>query len=126
MQVNVLTLADDALSWAAATCEGWSNLRPNAHRFNNQLVMSTQRGDCEYLVHLDFHRNWALSGPIVDREGIMFQSAGDDGIMAYFKATGTAGVTATGKDHLTAALRAYIIKRMGRTVELPEVFCEGA
>ena len=69
--------------------------------------------------------NWSIAGPIIDREGIMFQSGGEGVIIAYLRSAGTSGVTGQGATHLQAAMRAYVASRLGDEVEVPDELTEG-
>lgn len=64
--------------------------------------------------------NWAQGGPLIEKYQIMFESAGVAGVVAYFKAWGTAGPTATGPSHLIAAVRLIVEGSFLEVVEIPE------
>lgn len=52
----------------------------------------------------------------------MFQSDGEGGIRAYLKSQGTSGVSATGLNHLVAAMRCHVTNRLSDEVEIPARF----
>lgn len=54
-------------------------------------------------------QNWSVTGPFLDREGVMFQASLDGGVMAYLRRSGTSGPTGSGPTHLIAALRCILV-----------------
>lgn len=69
----------------------------------------------------DYSIDWAHGGPIIEREQIMFQSAGANGITAYLKSRGTSGVTAYGETHLIAAMRCFVAANLGDEIEISDL-----
>ena len=72
MMVKTRELIGDQLDWAVATCEGYTDLRKNPHRFDSTLIMSPPRNEYGpvFLDDLDYSGDWSMGGPIIDREHI--------------------------------------------------------
>jgi hypothetical protein len=109
-------LTGAALDWAVAKCEP-----------DDTLAIYFDEVTGEPLYHDDWQDNqmykpstdWAQAGPIIEREGIVFQGVSEAEYMAYFKSRGTAGVSAKGPTHLVAAMRCYVASKLGDTVDAP-------
>ena len=118
MKIKTEKLVGAALDWAVATCEGWGRLRPNPLSFNADLIMSDDRGDAQYLKHLDYSTDWAQSGPIIEREKIdLFSIANGNGWCAQSDVRVFNGY---GPTPLIAAMRCYVASKLGEEVEIPE------
>lgn len=67
--------------------------------------------------------DWAIGGPIIDRERISFSLAGwtpgRSGPDWRAKLPGKLAWNAVGHTHLVAAMRAFVLAKMGEEVELP-------
>jgi hypothetical protein len=124
MKIKTADLIGAQLDWAVAKCEGTPvDIHP-AFPGMPAVVAFSRVADGQAF-HTAFYRastNWALAGPIIEREGILFRGVyGDDkAINAFFYRTGTEGVNATGKTHLIAAMRCYVASKMGDEIEIPE------
>lgn len=68
--------------------------------------------------------SWSLGGTFIDAEKVMFYSAGQDGVVAYFARSGKSGLTAPGPDHLVAAARLRALAVLGSQVSLPVALVE--
>ena len=113
MKIKTDELIGTQLDWAVATCEGYSQLRENLHQ-------------------LKFSSDWALAGPIIEREGIATRAirpvSGDNGyiftrrwIAEMFRFPGgPRRSVAYGTTPLIAAMRAYVASRLGDEIEVPE------
>jgi hypothetical protein len=113
MRTNELSGA--ALDWAVAKCEGLLcfGYRTNGERFAVELSDGEVEG---FMPSTD----WALGGPIIEREGI---SVCPDEIAPWcaFFDHGTAEyVFYTGETPLIAAMRCYVASKLGDEVEIPE------
>ena len=115
--IKVSDLAGDALDWAVATCEA-------------RNVMN-ERGfvSWPYLTGYSPSTNWALGGPIIEREMIQltphcminplhgwaaaFRSFDeDDDVYALHRMRG--------KTPLLAGMRCYVASKLGDKIEIPE------
>jgi hypothetical protein len=64
---------------------------------------------------------WAQGGPLIGQKQILFRSAGSGaGLFAYFRRFGTEGCSASGPDHLVAAIRLVVKAELGDEVEVPK------
>lgn len=104
-----------ALDWAVAKCEGWSD----------EGLASIASGD-EYPEHA-FSTDWSQGGPIIEREDISIvkligalwgattcpvHQIYQDRTEAYFQGSGLTP--------LIAAMRCFVVSKLGDEVELPE------
>ena len=123
MKTSELTGA--ALNYAVAVCEGFTNLRANPHRFDGRLIMGRPSKDLppEYMDDLQFSRNWAMGGPIIEREAIRWYKI-DYSRWVACKCTGIGThqneFSQYGPTQLIATMRCYIASKLGDEVEIPE------
>lgn len=72
-----------------------------------------------------YSTNWALCGPIIDREGICFASIRNGfkivGWRAAYKDVGEFGFDSP--TTLISAMRCYVASKLGDEVEIPEELC---
>ena len=103
MKVKTSELQDSALDWAVAKCE----LGEAINEVDDPHFYST---------------DWALAGPIIERERISIEDC-QDGAGLYWEATRIeppAVSEARGPTPLVAAMRCYVASQLGDEVELPE------
>ena len=103
MKVKTSELQDSALDWAVAKCE----LGEAINEVDDPHFYST---------------DWALAGPIIERERISVEDC-QDGAGLYWEATRIeppAVSEARGPTPLVAAMRCYVASQLGDEVELPE------
>jgi hypothetical protein len=111
--VKTSELKGAALDWAVAKCEGatdeWDGYKP----FFWRGVACIRIGgfDVEYTPSTD----WALGGPIIEREGIAIAAHldGDEWIAENYWRE----VTQTGPTPLIAAMRCYVASCLGDEVD---------
>ncbi len=128
MMVKTRELIGDQLDWAVATCEGYTNLRKNAHRFDRTLIVTPPRKEYGpvFLDDLDYSGDWAMGGPIIHREGIGVQpSAGlrPVGIAwsaEYSCAQASLKFLQHGPTPLIASMRCFVASKFGDEVDIPE------
>ena len=108
MKTSELTGA--ALDWAVAKCVG-GNIRTENGVFLNQ-------GDgYEYFTP---STNWSQAGPIIEREKMAIMLCESDGDWLA-DLSGTDKVfTASGPTPLIAAMRCYVVSKLGDEVEVPK------
>lgn len=127
MKVKVSESSGAVLNWMVATCDGYSNLRKNTHRFDDGLIMTPPNKDYGpvYLYDLPYSTSWEYGGPIIDREGIEICK----GNPLYFPKGNENGdhyepLWMAGKMHgttlLIAAMRCYVTSKLGDEVDVPE------
>lgn len=116
-------LKGTALDWAVATCEGYSNLRLNPHHFaeKGELIMTPPRVEHGpvLLGDLCFHSDWLQGGPIIEREKIGTRWSG---FYREWAATHPDRLASCvlGGTQLIAAMRCYVMFKLGEEVEVPD------
>ena len=65
---------------------------------------------------LDYSSDWAVGGPIIEREGISIYRMTSDWSAAY----NPSGATQDGPTPLIAAMRCFVTSRLGEEVEVPD------
>ena len=70
------------------------------------------------LAPVAYSSNWSFSGPIIEREGIGLDYYPDSGLWHAGTCEGT--VWGMGRTPLIAAMRCYVISKLGDEVEIPE------
>ena len=118
--VNVNQISDGALDWAAAKCQGWSDIR-----LAKVFLLATDSEDGS-----NFSTDWADGGPVIESNAINVSMRCHPDVWdavikpAYF----TSGrpdsgvqqeVIATGRTPLEAAMRCYVISKLGPQIEVP-------
>ena len=108
VQFRTSELTGAALDWAVAKCESALGhyVQPNEKRGTSKwgITTSTRR----------YSTNWVQGGPIIEREGLtlthqdIWVAQTDDDLFAY------------GPTPLIAAMRCYVVSKMGDVVEIPE------
>jgi hypothetical protein len=110
MKTSELTGA--ALDWAVAKCEGLA-VSDRATRWRAR--------NCPHL----YSTNWAKGGPIIEREKIRLDTTWncEDG---YWSARmDTVGGWWLGDTPLIAAMRCYVVSKLGDTVDIPDELAKG-
>lgn len=108
-------LTGPALDWAVAVCE--------------EVTLTKRGGEwCEEVWHtpnrLEYEpyqpsTDWAIGGPIIEREGITIEKFKDGSKWSAFKFdTGDCEIAVA--TPLIAAMRCYVASRMGDTIDVPE------
>ena len=93
-------LIGPALDWAVATCEKNWAFEPDG---------------CD-----SYSTDWALGGPIIEREGIAVYLYGDSQWHAH-----VGGRESIGPNPLIAAMRCYVASRLGDDIEIPSELIKG-
>jgi hypothetical protein len=107
MQIKVSELKERALDWAVAICEHNVGWEPEGE-------------DRDF-----YSTDWAQGGPIIEREKIRLDTTWncEDG---YWSARmDTVGGWWLGDTPLIAAMRCYVVSRLGDTVEIPDELAKG-
>jgi hypothetical protein len=107
-----------ALDWAVATAEGWE-IKPNTHRFNEELVMLKKGEDSHWFAHYDPSTNWSQGGPIIAREklSVVCQQGNPE---IWSSSCPRAAHYGIGETALIAAMRCFVSSVLGKEVEIPE------
>jgi hypothetical protein len=111
MKIKTSELTGAALDWAVAACEGYAGIALQERTNTDWYSPST---------------NWAQGGPIIDREeiGIKRNAPCSDGrkweASGSITAKGAGYRFAYGPTPLIAAMRCYVVSKLGDTVDIPE------
>jgi hypothetical protein len=113
-------LTGDALVWAVATCEGYTDLHKIEKRWPHEPHLAMMPPRREYgaveLWEIGSEHDWAFGGPIIERERIEVRPY--DGIK--WIATDNLTNHTVGKTPLIAAMRCYVASKLGDEVEIPK------
>ena len=116
MKTSELTGA--ALDWAVAKCEGYEIVRMRG----NEITFLDRTDDGALNERqIGYSTDWAQGGPIIEREGISVDRIGGawtadiaDSVGGYIEHT------ESGTTPLIAAMRCYVVSKLGDEVEIPE------
>ncbi len=123
MRVKTNELSGAALDWAVAKCEG------RRVEFNHQYTEETkfdgwwQLGPNHWQPLNKYSTDWAQGGPIIEREGINLDNyAKNPKWSAWTPAPDreSGEAQAYGPTPLIAAMRCYVVSKLGDEVEIPE------
>lgn len=134
MKIKTCDLIGPALDWAVSTCEGYTNLRRNVHRFDNGWIMDPPRIEFGPVLLADnaFSSDWALGGPIIERKGIScfrhhmtaapwvwcaHQVIPRPNMEGGFSMT---AIAIEGPTPLISAMRCHVASELGDEVDIPE------
>lgn len=116
MKVNAENLTGAALDWAVAKCEGMLafGYRTDGERF----AINNSDGEIEAFMPSSF---WYEGGPIIEREGIaVYPDSAPDMPEIKWSADAEDALCWGGPTPLVAAMRAYVVSKLGSEVEIPE------
>ncbi len=136
MKVKASELIREALDFAVATCEGYTDFHriPNRAEHEPQFAMMPPRrayGAVE-MWEIDYSTGWTQGGPIIEREidSLRKRSKNEELSLANpnpnfkFKAEICSDVDGYfcgfGPTPLIAAMRCYVASKLGEEVEIPE------
>jgi hypothetical protein len=117
MKTSELTGA--ALDWAVALTEGWTEgKRQEGKREDLWLERKWRTMNPK---HYHPSTQWAVGGPIIERENIDIIHACTLGLSSGWEATIDGGATYhEGPTPLIAAMRSYVASKLGEEVEVPK------
>lgn len=118
-------LTGDALDWAVAICEGYTDLHKIEGRMPHEPQLGIFPPRREYgvmdLWELSFSSDWNKGGWIIERECIAISCIHTTGYTPdTWDAQHPQRVYAKGRTPLIAAMRCYVASKMGNEVEIPE------
>lgn len=114
MKIKVSELQGAALDWAVAKCEGWID-DWNSWMYESSVADIAESGS--------YHpsTDWALAGPIIERERIhicpVFM---DDCAHTQAWVDGRNTDKSYGSTPLIATMRCYVARKMGDEIEIPD------
>ncbi len=100
--MKVSELQGAALDWAVAKCEGLDYWQPE--------IGPSQP---------DYSTDWLSGGPIIEREGIHIKRHPSDWIALPYDSVFSEEAYQQGPTPLIAAMRCYVISKLGDEVEVP-------
>ena len=107
-------LIGPALNWAVAKCEG---LNPNTDPAERKKYVGysgfAEANGFGYAIK-NYSTDWSQGGPIIERESIDLMKVG----ITQWRAD--CGPAVTGPTPLIAAMRAFVTKKFGAEIEIPE------
>ena len=118
MKVKTSEAKDQVLSYLVAKCEEKTKLYQI--RRGDSRVIDTDHP--EYFEqykrqHDEYSTDWALAGPIIEREKIALDTWGEEWLATRIE--GSAISEAIGPTPLIAAMRCYVASKLGDEVEVP-------
>lgn len=113
-KIKVEKLTNEQLDWVVAQCEGSMYVGKNALK---HFYLSRLCDKNTYSV------SWAQGGPIIEREGITLEGPafnGDTWQAHLWTDQVVDFIVCEGATPLIAAMKCYVISKLGRTVEVPD------
>jgi hypothetical protein len=115
--VRTSELRGTALDWAVAKCEGWQETR--ATDATGSYPWLVKEGRDINPKHYRPSTNWALGGPIIEREGITILSVDDYEWCAAIGELYYEDDNQRSPTPLVAAMRCYVASKLGEEVAIP-------
>lgn len=112
-KVKVSTLTGPALDWVVAKCVERDD--PEAVRWDSDgdPLGPIYDANCGGYPVYEPSDDWAQGGPIIQREGITLRDGWDAELPEF-------GILVHGPTALVAAMRCFVISRLGEEVEVPQ------
>ena len=110
-QIKVCEATGLVLDWLVAKCEGYDTVLTPARD-----VLILRKGVADYF---DPHRNWGWGGPILEREGLLIRPQPGNSWDSWKHGVDEPGYS-IGPTPLIAAMRCYLVSRLGETAEVPD------
>lgn len=107
MKIKSSELTGAALDWAVAKCEG------------RDIILLD--GEIVWRDEVRYSTDWALGGPIIEREKIDTNTSYPN---TWVATCHDGSKTCTGPTPLVAAMRCRVASKLGEEVEVPEELCE--
>jgi hypothetical protein len=122
MKIKTSELSGTALDWAVAKAEGRTDIQAHPD------------GEISGQDEFEYETDWALAGPIIEREDISFRKYHNEKSKAHgryyarlCRESGTmvcwdktTGCQQTGPTPLIAAMRCYVASKLGAEIDIPE------
>lgn len=131
MKIKTQDLIGDALDWAVATCDGYTNLHRIEGRMTHEpqfamLPPAKDYGPVE-MWELSYSTDWARGGAILQLGQINLTTIHDGrGKWGAYLDDGNGHESLqTGDTQLIAAMRCYVASKLGLEVEVPDILMRG-
>jgi hypothetical protein len=118
MTIKTSELIGPALDWAVARAEGKKVLSGPPIRVAN--IHKCLAGEYEVSKPYSPTTDWAIMGPIIERENINLIWSEGYPVKATIHRGGPVWIDSFGETPLIAAARCYVTSKLGREGELPE------
>jgi hypothetical protein len=122
-KIKTHELTGPALDWAAAMAEGFKPYYSPCRQINGEVVVTLMYNDGSGCMRLPQgfkpSSDWTKGGPIIHRELRTLEGGGDD----WF-ARSRLGFIGQGPTPLIAAMRCFVVTKLGDEVEIPEEIME--
>lgn len=124
-KVKVSEAEGKVLDALVAQVQGYTNLRRNVHRFDNSWIMNppprSGYGQVR-LKDLDYSTDWSIGGPVIQTERIDILNRLHKPWLceAEVLVAPATRVKGRGPTPLIAAMRCYVISKLGEEVEVPD------
>lgn len=123
IEVKTSDLAGEALAWAVAKADGLEPRLEAPHYGNGWRVFrpSLFPASGSRSERYDPHKNWALSGPLIRKNGISLHSPQhpDDCWAAWAKIDGKE-IVMPGDTEIIAACRVVVAAKLGSLIQVPK------
>lgn len=129
MKMKTSELKGDALLWAVATIEGYTDLHKIEGRWQHEPHLAMMPPHREYgameLWEIGSDNDWEFFGPIIERERMDiqcwdFHSMPWKASMWWDDESSSGGIEMHGTTPLIAAMRCYVASKMGDEVDVPD------
>lgn len=114
MKMKTSELTGAALDWAVANIE--ENV-PVA-----EFIALEKLPESDYFWKYRYSTNWAQGGPIIEREGIRIVKVAPT-VWGAVYSSGDVGREHFATTPLIAAMRCYVVSKLGDEVDLPDELC---
>lgn len=118
---KVSELNGNQLNLFVAMCEGIKMV----DHFTVGLPFLERNGELFTISDLNYSKKWSLGGPIIERESMTIWFWGfdefDNALAIWCAAPYGNGITVNGFGPLEAAMRCYVVSKLGTEVEIPDV-----
>lgn len=112
MKIKTSDLIGPALDWTVAKCEG---LAPFSDGISWIVTV-----DKAYRQLPKYSTDWAVAGPIIEREGIDVLKDGERWTSLKTATAHHAHIRTSGPTPLIAAMRCYVASKLGDEIEVPD------
>jgi hypothetical protein len=130
--IKTTNLIDNELDWAVAKCEGGYDLQlcstygtKTVWQYTMKDEEEPERIDKFYLADTPYSTDWALGGPIIEREGIsLIRQRPGRWVSEYSNGCDRIDQARQhGPTPLIAAMRCFCLANLGDEVDVPDELC---
>ena len=125
MKIKVSEAIGQVLDWMVAKCEGFDAIGYEKSRLAFHVNRPRPTDDAQPRRYQP-STNWAQGGPIIEKEGISIKRRSESGnrwVSTNFTKD-SYGIMTDGPTPLIAAMRCFVVSKLGDEVEVPEELCQ--